>query len=117
MTDADTPYRPSLSLTQKMILGWGKVRRFWYGIFCRDYIVRASERRSGECRRCGASCKLMIYCPSLNECVDPNECVRHTTRPKNCRIFPVDEADLRDRDLVMPDQPCGFAFASSRHGK
>ena len=28
----------------------------------------------------------------------------------NCRLFPIDERDLRDRDLVAPGAPCGFHF-------
>jgi hypothetical protein len=29
----------------------------------------------------------------------------------NCRVFPIDERDLADRDLVLPDRECGFSFA------
>ena len=27
-----------------------------------------------------------------------------------CRLFPIDERDLRDRDIIAPDTPCGFSF-------
>jgi hypothetical protein len=25
-------------------------------------------------------------------------------------MFPIDERDLRDRDIISPDHPCGFSF-------
>lgn len=34
----------------------------------------------------------------------------HGTRPMNCRVFPIDERDLADRDLLHPEAPCGFHF-------
>jgi Fe-S-cluster containining protein len=37
-------------------------------------------------------------------------CRYHQLRPMNCRVFPIDERDLADRNAVMPGQPCGFYF-------
>jgi len=25
-------------------------------------------------------------------------------------MFPIDERDIRDRDIISPDIPCGFSF-------
>ncbi len=38
------------------------------------------------------------------------ECRFHNLRPPNCRLFPIDERDLADRDMILPEQPCGFSF-------
>jgi len=32
-------------------------------------------------------------------------------RPANCSQFPIDRHDLADRDLVSPNEPCGFSWA------
>ena len=43
-------------------------------------------------------------------------CAHYHLRPPNCRIFPIDERDLADRDLVMPDVPCGYWFEGDGEG-
>lgn len=101
---------PRLSLRQRLRLGWGKLRRFCLHTLNRQYIRENLPRRRGSCRRCGACCKLMFVCPHLEENGGGARCLRHETRWTNCRIFPADERDLADRDLVMPDEPCGFHF-------
>lgn len=67
-------------------------------------------RRVGHCNRTGACCRLMFTCPLLDRVADPVRCTIHEIKPKVCRLFPIDERDLRDRDLVSPDAPCGFSF-------
>jgi Fe-S-cluster containining protein len=37
-------------------------------------------------------------------------CTIHEYKPSNCSLFPIDERDLRDRDIIAPDSPCGFSF-------
>jgi len=32
-------------------------------------------------------------------------------------MFPIDERDLRDRDIVSPDHPCGFSFGAAATDK
>jgi hypothetical protein len=34
----------------------------------------------------------------------------------NCRVFPLDERDLAERDMIMPGQPCGFYFEGRTTG-
>jgi len=94
-----------------MILGWGKVRRFYLAHFRPAYVRRSLARRSGQCNRTGACCHLMFTCPLLDRRTEPVRCSIHEIKPKVCRLFPIDERDLRDRDIVSPDTPCGFRFA------
>jgi len=105
---------PKLTLTQKLIHAWGKVRRFYYGIFCQDYVRRSHARRRGHCLRCGACCKLMFLCGHLDTGTDPPSCTLHDVKYKNCRIFPIDEADLADRDIIAPDTKCGYYFVPKK---
>jgi Fe-S-cluster containining protein len=75
-------------------------------------LVRSKvERRRGECVRCGACCRLIFRCPALHYLPDGTAgCRYHQIRPMNCRVFPLDERDLAERDMVMPERRCGFYF-------
>jgi hypothetical protein len=88
----------------------GKVRRCYLGLLRRGYVRASLARRRGECRRCGACCQLGYRCAVLRTHELITACHFHKYRPLNCRVFPVDERDLADRDLIAPDQPCGFHF-------
>ncbi len=98
------------TLRQRMTLGWGKVRRFYLAHFRPAYVRESLARRVGHCNRTGACCHLMFTCPLLDQRADPVRCTIHEVKPKVCRLFPIDERDLRDRDIVSPDTPCGFSF-------
>jgi hypothetical protein len=109
---------PRLGVSKQLRLWWGKARRLYLGVFRQSYIRTQLTRRQGDCRRCGACCQMGIHCWFLKNHQPVTECKHHTKRPRNCRIFPIDERDLRDRDLVAPDVPCGFHFnghASETH--
>jgi hypothetical protein len=28
----------------------------------------------------------------------------------NCRVYPIDEADIADRDVIAPERKCGYSF-------
>jgi len=100
----------SLTFRERAILGWGKLRRF-YLAHCRPSYVRESlARRVGQCARTGACCNLMFTCPLLDRRAEPVRCTIHEIKPRVCRLFPIDERDLLDRDIVSPDRPCGFSF-------
>ncbi|MBM4038989.1 MAG: hypothetical protein FJ290_10805 [Planctomycetes bacterium] len=101
---------PRLTWRVRARLMWGKARRFGLGLFRRGYVRRSAARREGECRRCGACCKLGYRCQFLRDVGDLTECRFHRLRPHNCRLFPIDERDLADRDAVAPDVPCGYRF-------
>ena len=100
----------SLTFRERMTLGLGKVRRFYLSHFRPAYVRRSLARRTGHCNRTGACCHLMFTCPLLDRRTDPVRCSIHEIKPKVCALFPIDERDLRDRDIVSPDAPCGFSF-------
>jgi Putative zinc- or iron-chelating domain len=100
----------SLTMRERMILGWGKVRRLYLAHFRPGYVRESLARRVGQCNRTGACCRLMFTCPLLDVKTEPVQCSIHEIKPKVCKLFPIDERDLRDRDIVSPDKPCGFSF-------
>ena len=102
--------RTSLSARERLVLGWGKARRFYLSHFRPGYVRRSLARRVGDCNRTGACCHLMFTCPLLDSRSNPVRCTIQEVKPKVCRLFPIDERDLRDRDIISPDTPCGFSF-------
>jgi Fe-S-cluster containining protein len=52
----------------------------------------------------------MFTCPLLDAKSDPIRCTIHASRPKVCRLFPIDERDLRDREIVARGAQCGYSF-------
>ena len=100
----------SLTFRERATLGWGKVRRFCLAHFRPGYVRESLARRVGQCDRTGACCHLMFTCPLLDRRATPVRCTIHEIKPKVCRLFPIDERDLRDRDIISPDVPCGFSF-------
>ena len=104
-----------LTLREKAALGWGKIRRFCLVHLRPRYVEASIARRRGQCDRTGACCKLLFTCPVF--ATDPIPACRiHRYRPRVCRKFPIDERDIRDRNIVSPDHPCGFSFAPRREG-
>jgi hypothetical protein len=92
------------------ILVWGKLRRAYLCFFRMDYVRQGHTHRHGECRRCGRCCFMVFRCPFYYMDGGIPACRIHETKPRVCRLFPIDERDLRDRDLVAPDIPCGYGF-------
>lgn len=72
------------------------------------------ERRRGECNRCGASCKLLFQCPAFDDSDGSPKCLIYNDRPGVCGLFPIDERDIAERNLVNPSQPCGYTFVKER---
>lgn len=62
----------------------------------------------GSCHSCGASCKLLFQCPHWDD--DSHLCTVYEFRPDTCRYFPMTPSDIRDRNLVLKNKPCGFTF-------
>lgn len=91
--------------------GFGKIRRFLQARFRKHYIRHQEQVRKGECVRCGTCCKLLFNCPFLEELPGgASRCRIHQKRPMNCRIFPVNAKDIRDRNTKNPHTPCGYHF-------
>lgn len=76
--------------------------------------LRAHYGLQGGCNSCGASCNLLFRCPHWDR--DSRLCTVYESRPRVCRMFPITPADLRDRDLVLPQTVCGFHFAAENKG-
>lgn len=100
-----------LSEGQRFRLFMGKIRRFFYIVFRPRYVAEWRKRRRGMCRHCGACCKLAHKCLHLKTRPDGTSyCAIYKVRPPNCRAFPIDPIDLRERDIINPDIPCGYWF-------
>ena len=108
----------SLAWHKRVYLVWGKLRRFGLIHFRPGYVRRSLALRRGQCDHSGACCQLAFVCPRHGplEHGEPG-CTVYEKRPQNCRVFPIDERDLRDRDLVMPGHPCGFHFISEQQAR
>ncbi len=102
--------RRSYSWSERAILAWGKLRRYYLLRYRPGYVEESLKRRVGSCDRTGACCKLMFSCPLLNWLDQLPLCHAYKHRPRSCTIFPIDERDLRDRDIVDPWDSCGFSF-------
>lgn len=90
------------SLGRRLKLVWGTVRRYYLTHFRQDYVEnQITEKRKGECRRCGDCCRLGFVCPFLT---DENHCERYESRAIQCRKFPIDQRDIDE----VPD--CGHYF-------
>jgi hypothetical protein len=109
--EAQIHLRTSLPLRQKAILGWGRLRRIYLTVFRPGYVRASLARRTGQCNRTGACCHLMLTCPLLVERPLPVRCGVQEHKPPVCNLFPIDERDLRDRDIVSPGTSCGYSFA------
>jgi hypothetical protein len=100
-----------IKVKAKMDQGVGKLRRFAIARVREKYVLRMQQDRMGECRRCGLCCRLLFKCPFLQGLPDGTcSCSIHNQRPDNCRLFPIDERDLRERDSVDGQVPCGYRF-------
>ena len=102
--------RTRFTARERLVLGWGKLRRLYLAHLRPGYVRRSLARRVGDCNRTGACCRLMYTCPLLDARAEPVRCTINEIKPKVCRLFPIDERDLRDRDIIAPDAPCGFSF-------
>ncbi len=71
-------------------------------------------RRRGQCNRCGASCKLLFRCPAFDDSDGSPKCLIYNDRPGVCGLFPIDERDIAERNLVNPGSPCGYTFVKER---
>jgi hypothetical protein len=95
----------------KMDQGVGKLRRFALARMREEYVARMQQKRLGQCRRCGLCCRLLFECPFLRTLTDGTcRCCIYGLHPNNCRLFPIDERDLRERDSLDARVPCGYRF-------
>lgn len=100
-------------MNKKVILGRGKLRRMHLANLQSQKTEKLLKMRRGECRRCGACCKLMFRCPAFEEKNGIANCKIYKYRSRICQLFPLDKRDLADRDLIEPTKQCGFWFEKS----
>ena len=84
----------------------GKVRRFVQGSVLREDTEALLAKRSGECNRCGACCKILFRCPFLGTDAEGQyTCRIYSMRFSQCRLFPLRAADLRELG-----EECSYTF-------
>jgi len=91
----------------------GKARRIAISFF--PSYARHLQRKhglTGGCTSCGASCNLLFRCPHWDSA--SHLCTVYEDRPNICKLFPITPADIKDRAIVLKDQPCGFEFKSPK---
>lgn len=94
----------------------GKIRRSFLSLV--PPLSRALQRHyglTGGCVSCGASCNLMFQCPQWN--TTTRLCSIYEDRPSVCKLFPITPKDISDRNIVLKDKPCGFAFTKNSRRK
>lgn len=98
------------SASEAALMVWGKIRRAWLIAFRKKRTVEKLSRRQGACTRCGACCKILFRCPAYDDSGGEPKCLIYNDRPGVCGLFPLDEKDLRERDIVSPGTKCGYFF-------
>ena len=105
--------RPKVPFLQKlysesrfMIHFVGKLRRLYLVNFRKKYVQKQIARREGACRQCGTCCNLLVTCPML---LKKGRCLVYgLCRPQTCKVFPIDQRDIREVRLC--NGTCGFHF-------
>ncbi|MFO0980984.1 MAG: YkgJ family cysteine cluster protein [Planctomycetota bacterium] len=88
----------------------GKLRRIGRVYLSpRRHQIGKSSTAGGACARCGTSCKLGWQCFFWD--ARSGGCSIYEHRPLVCRVYPLDQKDVDDRNLVNRKQPCGYTFA------
>ena len=98
------------TLAQSSRMWLGKIRRAFLIGFRKKRVLEKLDRRRGACSRCGACCKIVFRCPAYDDADGDPKCLIYNDRPGVCGLFPLDEKDLAERDIVMPEKKCGYFF-------
>ena len=104
------------ALYKRFQLSFGKFRRGFLITFARGSVREKLAERTGHCNRCGACCKILFKCPAYDDSDGVPKCLAYNSKPGVCSLFPFDKRDLNDRDIVMPEVPCGFDFDKPTNG-
>ena len=84
----------------------GKTRRFVQSSLLRQDTEPLLAKRSGECNRCGACCKILFRCPFLGTDAEGlYTCRIYDKRFAQCRLYPLHAADLRELE-----GQCSYTF-------
>lgn len=88
----------------------GKIRRWWFINFRRKYVEDVLlPKRGNGCQMTGACCELGFGCPAFD--AKRRLCKIHPYKPLVCKLFPLTEEDIVDRNLVYPTKRCGYSFS------
>jgi hypothetical protein len=98
---------------EAVLMIFGKIRRAWLIAFQKKTVEEKLALRRGACSRCGACCKILFKCPAYDESGAEPRCLIYNDRPGVCGLFPIDRADLRERDIVSPGTKCGYWFTDT----
>jgi len=94
------------AIVAAVLLALGKIRRFYIYHLRQKYLRSQLNRWRGECRQCAACCSLLFPCAALT---GENLCrLYHGRRWAVCKVFPIDNRDLRD--VVRNGGQCGYYF-------
>src|SRR5258706_14814353 len=75
----------------------GKLRRYVQANLLKQDTEALLAKRSGECNRCGACCKILFQCPFLGTDAEGQyTCKIYEQRFAQCRLFPLHPEDLRE---------------------
>ena len=97
-------------------MAWGKIRRLILIYLRPKTAAKDLAQRQGSCNNCGACCQILFKCPAFKPTDDGGWCTVYHNRPGVCALFPINQKDLHDRDIVMPDKACGFYFTKEPNG-
>ncbi len=87
----------------------GKIRRLFLVHFRKRYVQNQLLIREGKCRQCGMCCNLLFTCPMLTK---QGRCLIYgTCRPRACKVFPIDQRDIKEVELC--GGKCGYRFNKS----
>ena len=103
-----------ISVGHRLLLWSGVMRRFLLYVFNKKYVKESVSKCQGECLRCGACCKLALkQCPYLAfDANGKSSCTKYDiSRMPNCVVFPIDNRDIKERDIVS-STPCGYSFSA-----
>ncbi|MDQ7779273.1 MAG: hypothetical protein RDV41_06140 [Planctomycetota bacterium] len=100
-------------------LAIGKVRRQVQFRLQPGKVAESMGKRVGECKRCSACCRLPVRCLWLIDGVNGSDakCRWYTLRPTVCRLFPITQSDIEDRNAINPKTPCGYHFEERSNGR
>ena len=72
----------------------GKVRRWVKSNFMSGKTKETIAARIGECKRCGACCKIVFKCPFYKEKEGRGLCLIYGHHFTQCKLFPIEPKDL-----------------------
>lgn len=103
----------------RLALWKGVLRRLVLRLFNPGHVKKSLARREGQCGRCGACCRLLLPRCMYLKVDDKGQacCTKHRgLRPGNCKVFPIDERDIYDRNLIS-GASCGYRFSGFNHSE